>query len=225
MEAAAHAQHHHQMPTEGRALTNVAVSATLHCLTGCAIGEIAGVAIGTAVGLSNFQTIVLAIGLAFLFGYGLTSLPLLRAGLALGAVIPIALASDTLSIATMEIVDNLILLVVPGAMDATLGDILFWGSLAFALAIAFVLTVPVNRWLIGRGKGHAAVHNTGIHGGPSPRVVGAILAVAAVFGTTVLVAEAIGGDDAMPGAGGDVTHMQPGDPDPVHGRSGPPGDG
>ena len=224
MEAAVHADHH-PMPTEGRALTNVAVSATLHCLTGCAIGEIAGVAIGTAVGLTNFQTIVLAIGLAFLFGYGLTSLPLLRAGLALGAVIPIALASDTLSIATMEIVDNLILLVVPGAMDATLGDILFWGSLAFALAIAFVLTVPVNRWLIGRGKGHAAVHKTGIHGGPSPRVVGAILAVAAVFGTTVLVAEAVGGDDDMNGAGGDPAHVQPGDADPMHAQPSAPGDG
>jgi hypothetical protein len=185
------------MPTEGRALTNVAVSATLHCLTGCAIGEIAGVAIGTAIGLGNFETIVLAIVLAFVFGYGLTSLPLLRAGLALGAVIPIALASDTLSIATMEIVDNAILLVIPGAMDAGLDDVLFWGSLSFALAIAFVLTVPVNRWLIGRGKGHTAVHETGIHGGPSPRVVGAILAVAAVFGTAVLVAEAIGGEDEM----------------------------
>jgi hypothetical protein len=199
MEATAHAHHHHEMPTEGRALTNVAVSATLHCLTGCAIGEIAGVAIGTAIGLSDFQTIALAIGLAFLFGYALTSLPLLRAGLALSAVIPIALASDTLSIATMEIVDNGILLVIPGAMDAGLDDVLFWGSLSFALAIAFVLTVPVNRWLIGRGKGHTAVHETGIHGGPSPRVVGTILSVAAVFGTAVLVGEAIGGDDAMHG--------------------------
>jgi hypothetical protein len=198
MEAVAHAHdHHHEMPTEGRALTNVAVSATLHCLTGCAIGEIAGVAIGTALGFGNFETIALAVALAFLFGYALTSLPLLRAGLVLSAVIPIALASDTLSIATMEIVDNLILLVIPGAMEAGLSDILFWGSLAFALAVAFVLTVPVNRWLIGRGKGHTAVHETGIHGGPSPRVVGAILAVAAVFGTAVLVAEAIGGEDEM----------------------------
>ena len=199
MEASAHAQdRHHELPSEGRALTDVAVSATLHCLTGCAIGEVAGVAIGTAIGLGNFETIVLAIVLAFLFGYALTSLPLLRAGLALAAVIPIALASDTLSIATMEIVDNLILVVIPGAMDAGLGDLLFWGSLSFALAVAFVLTVPVNRWLIGRGKGHTAVHATGIHGGPSPRVVGAILAVAAVFGTAVLVAEAVNGDDETP---------------------------
>ena len=187
----AHAQHH-AMPTEGRALTNVAVSATLHCLTGCAIGEVSGVAIGTAIGLSNFQTIALAVALAFLFGYALTSLPLLRAGLALGAVIPIAFASDTLSIATMEVVDNVIILVIPGAMDAGLDDVLFWGALSFALAVAFVFALPVNRWLIGRGKGHTAVHETGIHGGPSPRAVGAVLAVAAVFGTAVLVAEAIG---------------------------------
>ena len=217
MEAGAHAHHHHEMPTEGRALTGVAVSATLHCLTGCAIGEVAGVAIGTAIGLSDFQTIALAVGLAFLFGYGLTSLPLLRAGLALGAVIPIALASDTLSIATMEIVDNAILLVIPGAMDAGLDDVLFWGSLSFALAIAFVLTVPVNRWLIGKGKGHTAVHETGIHGGPSPRVVGIVLAVAAVFGTAVLIAEVVNGEDAMHGTDGEETHIQAGAADPVRG--------
>src|SRR5215204_1433821 len=189
MEAhAEHADHHHHaMPTEGAALTGVAISATLHCLTGCAIGEVTGLAIGTAAGFSDLGTIALAIALAFLFGYTLTSVPLLRAGLVLSAVIPIALASDTLSIATMEVVDNVIILVVPGAMDAGLGDILFWGSLAFALVVAFVLTVPVNRWLLARGKGHTAVHETGIHGGPPARVVGSVLAVAAVFGTTVLV--------------------------------------
>ena len=184
--------HHHEMPTEGRALTNVAVSATLHCLTGCAIGEIAGMAIGTALGFSDVATIFLAIALAFFFGYLLTSLPLLRAGMALSAVIPIALASDTLSIATMEVVDNLVILAVPGALEAELGDVLFWGTLSFALAVAFVVTVPVNRRLISRGKGHVAVHETGIHGGPDPRVVGAVLAVAAVFGTVVLLAEALG---------------------------------
>jgi hypothetical protein len=135
--------------------------------------------------------VALAVALAFLFGYALTSLPLLRAGLALSAVIPIALASDTFSIAVMEIVDNLVMVVVPGAMEAGLDSVLFWGSLAFALSVAFVVAVPVNRWLIARGKGHAAVHRTGIHGGPSPRVVGAILAVAFVFGTTVLTAEAL----------------------------------
>src|SRR5919107_2968082 len=129
-----HGHHHHEMPTSGNALTGVAVSATLHCLTGCAIGEILGVAIGTALGWSNLSTIVLAIALAFVFGYSLTSLPLLRAGFAIGAVIPIAFASDTFSIAVMELVDNAVVLAIPGAMDAGLGDILFWGSLSFALA-------------------------------------------------------------------------------------------
>jgi hypothetical protein len=199
MEAASHAHEHehHAMPTEGNALTGVAISATLHCLTGCAIGEVLGVVIGTAIGLSDGATIALAIGLAFLFGYGLTSLPLLRAGLAFGAVVSIALASDTLSIATMEIVDNAILLAVPGAMDAGLGSVLFWGSLAFALVIAGVVAMPVNRWLIARGKGHAVVHETGIHGGPPVRVVGIVAVVAFVFGSAVLVAEAFTGEDEM----------------------------
>jgi hypothetical protein len=188
----AHAEHHHEMPTEGPALTGLAVSATLHCLTGCAIGEVAGVAIGTALGWTDFATIVLAIGLAFLFGYALTSWPLLRAGLVLSAVIPIALASDTLSIATMEVVDNALILLIPGAMDAGLDDLLFWGSLAFALVIAFILTVPVNRWLLARGKGHCAVHETGIHGGPPTNVVAAAVILMAVFGSAVLLAEAIG---------------------------------
>jgi hypothetical protein len=117
-----------------------------------------GVAIGTALGWGNLETIVLAIVLAFLFGYSFTSLPLLRSGLALAAVVPIALASDTFSIAVMEIVDNAILLVIPGAMEAGLGDLLFWGSLAFALAVAWVAAFPVNRWLISKGRGHALVH-------------------------------------------------------------------
>ncbi len=195
MEAASHA-HHHEMPTEGSALNGVAVGATLHCLTGCAIGEIAGLAIGTALGFSTLGTIALAVALAFLFGYALTSLPLLRAGLALGAVIPIALAADTLSITTMEIVDNALMVAIPGAMEAGLGSLLFWGSLATALVIAFVVTVPVNRWLIARGKGHTAIHQTGIHGGVPPKVVGAAVVIAAIFGAAVLTAEAIGGDDA-----------------------------
>jgi hypothetical protein len=189
-----HGQHDaHALPTSGRALTNVAVSATLHCLTGCAIGEVAGMAIGTALGFSQWGTVALSVALAFLFGYGLTSLPLLRAGLALSAVIPIALASDTLSIAVMEIVDNLVVVLVPGALEAGLGSVLFWGSLAFALSVAFVVAVPVNRWLIARGKGHAAVHRTGIHGGPDPRVVGTLVIAGFVFGSAVLVAEALGG--------------------------------
>jgi hypothetical protein len=187
----AHDHHHHDMPASGRALTQVALSATLHCLTGCAIGEIAGMIIGTAVGLSNVATIALSIGLAFVFGYGLTSLPLLRAGLTLSAVIPIALASDTLSITTMEIVDNLIILAIPGAMDAGLNRLLFWGSLAFSLAVAGAFALPVNRWLIARGKGHAVMHATGIHGGVPPVVVGVAAAVAFVFGSSVLLAEAL----------------------------------
>jgi hypothetical protein len=181
--------HHHEMPTSGNALTRVAISATLHCLTGCAIGEVAGMAIGTALGFSDWGTVALAVALAFLFGYALTSMPLLRAGFSVAAVVPIALASDTVSIAVMEIVDNAIVLTIPGAMDAGLGDTLFWGALAVALVIAGVVAVPVNRWLIARGKGHAVVHETGIHGGPSPQLVGAIAAVAAVFGTAVLVGE------------------------------------
>jgi Domain of unknown function (DUF4396) len=181
--------HEHPMPTEGASLSGVALSATLHCLTGCALGEIAGMAIGTALGFSDLGTVALAVGLAFLFGYTLTSLPLLRAGLALSAVVPIALAADTLSIALMELVDNAIMLLIPGAMEAGLGDVLFWGSLSFALAIAGAAAFPLNRWLIARGKGHTAVHETGIHGGPPVRLVGAIAVLAFVFGSAVLIAE------------------------------------
>jgi hypothetical protein len=191
MDAHAHAHEHDHGHDES--VERMALSATLHCLTGCALGEVAGVIIGTALGWSNGPTIVLAIVLAFVFGYSLTSLPLLRAGLALAVVAPIAFASDTLSIAVMEIVDNAIILVIPGAMDAGLDDVLFWGSLSFALFIAGFFAYPVNRWLLQRGKGHAAVHETGIHGGPSPRVVGAVATAAGIFGTVVLVADALGG--------------------------------
>jgi hypothetical protein len=193
MEAAAHDHHDHgPMPTSGRALDALALSATLHCLTGCAIGEVVGMVVGTAIGLSNFGTVVISIVLAFFFGYSLTSLPLLRAGLALAAVVPIALASDTLSIATMEVVDNAIVVAVPGAMNAGADDVLFWGSLAFALPVAGLFAFPVNRWLLARGKGHAAVHETGIHGGPPVRVVGIVAALAFVFGATVLLAQFVG---------------------------------
>lgn len=188
----AHTHEHHDMPTSGRALNALAVSATLHCLSGCALGEVAGVAIGTALDWSDGATIALAIALAFLFGYSLTSLPLIRGGLALAAVVPIAFASDTLSIAVMEIVDNAIILVIPGAMEAGLGDLLFWGSLSFALFVAGFFAYPVNLWLLRRGKGHAAVHETGIHGGISPRLVGTIAAAAGLFGAVVLVADALG---------------------------------
>ena len=165
MTAGADGHHGHAAPAAGRDLTRLAISATLHCLTGCAIGEVLGMIIGTALGFSAVPTIVLAVALAFLFGYGLTSIPLLRSGMGPAAVIPIALASDTVSIATMEIVDNAIVLAVPGAMDAGLGSALFWGSLAVALVVAGIVAVPVNRWLIARGKGHAVAHATGIHGG------------------------------------------------------------
>jgi hypothetical protein len=146
------------MATWNSSLNRTAFSATLHCLTGCAIGEVLGVVVGTALGWSTVATIALAIVLAFFFGYGLTMLPLLRSGIALGAALPLAFASDTLSITVMEIVDNFIIVVIPGAMDAGLGSLLFWGSLAFALAVAFVAAFPVNRYLISRGKGHAVVH-------------------------------------------------------------------
>jgi Domain of unknown function (DUF4396) len=147
------------MATQSSSLNRTAFSATLHCLTGCSIGEVLGMVIGSALGWSNFAIIVLAIVLAFFFGYGLTMLPLLRSGMALGAVLPLAFASDTLSITVMEIVDNLIIVVIPGAMDAGLGSPLFWGSLAFALAVAFIAAFPVNRYLILRGKGHAVIHH------------------------------------------------------------------
>jgi hypothetical protein len=144
--------------TDPAALTRLAVAATLHCLTGCAIGEVLGMVIGTALGLHNLQTVLLAVVLAFVFGYGLTMRPILRSGLSLRAAVPVALAADTLSILTMEVVDNAVILAVPGAMDAGLTSLLFWASLAGSLVVAFVLTVPVNRWLISRGKGHAVVH-------------------------------------------------------------------
>jgi hypothetical protein len=137
---------------------SVAASATLHCLTGCAIGEVLGMVIGTAVGLSNGATIALAVALAFVFGYALTMRGVLRAGVRFGDALKIALAADTVSIAVMEIIDNAIVLSVPGAMEAGLTSWLFWVSLAFALAVACVVTVPVNRWMIGRGRGHAVVH-------------------------------------------------------------------
>jgi Domain of unknown function (DUF4396) len=145
-------------------LNRTAFSATLHCLTGCAIGEVLGMVIGTALGWGNVATIALAVVLAFFFGYSLTMIPLLRSGLALATTLPLAFASDTLSITVMEIVDNAVMLVVPGAMEAGLGSFLFWGSLAFALAVAFVAAYPVNRYLIARGRGHAVVHEYH-HGG------------------------------------------------------------
>ena len=136
----------------------MAVAATLHCLTGCAIGEILGLMIGTALGLGSLATIALAIGLAFLFGYTLSTLPLLRAGLGVGTALGVVLAADTLSIATMELVDNLVVAVIPGAMDAGLVNPVFWLSMMLALTVAFFAAWPVNRYLLQRGKGHALTH-------------------------------------------------------------------
>ena len=144
-------------------LNRIAFSATVHCLSGCAVGEVLGMIIGTAAGFSNLGTTLIAVALAFFFGYTFTSFPLLRSGMALGAVIPIALASDTISIAIMELVDNAIIWLIPGAMDAGLGDSLFWGALAVALLIAGAAAFPANRALIRRGKGHAVVHQHHAH--------------------------------------------------------------
>ena len=143
---------------DGSTLTRTAVQATLHCLTGCAIGEVLGMVIATALGLGNLPSIVLAIALAFVFGFGLTVLSVRRAGIPVRRALSLAFASDTISIAVMELVDNAFILLVPGALAAGLGDGLFWWSLAASLAVAFVLTVPVNRALIARGRGHAVVH-------------------------------------------------------------------
>ena len=151
-----HGQHaQHGVPSLGR----TAFSATVHCLTGCAIGEVLGMVIGTALGWSNAATVVLAVALAFVFGYAFTMRPLLGSGLAFAAAAKLALAADTISITIMEIVDNAIMLVIPGAMEAGLGSPLFWGSLVFALVIAGVAAFPVNMWLISRGRGHAVVHS------------------------------------------------------------------
>jgi hypothetical protein len=153
---------HHGYVDAGRvpqSLNRLAFAATLHCLSGCAIGEVAGMVIGTALGWGNLETVLLAIVLAFISGYGMTMIPLLRAGIALKRAIGLALVADTVSVAIMEIVDNVIMLAIPGAMDASLSDALFWGSLAAALVIAGAAAYPANRWLISRGRGHAVVHS------------------------------------------------------------------
>jgi hypothetical protein len=155
-----HDEHtHHQLSSTPQQVSwAMAAQATLHCLTGCAIGEVLGMVIGTALGLHDGATIALAVVLAFLFGYALTMRGVLRAGVPFRAAVRVALAADTVSILVMEIVDNAVLLGVPGAMEAGIGDALFWGALAVALAVAFVVTLPINRALMSRGKGHAVVH-------------------------------------------------------------------
>ena len=141
-----------------RATWGMAASATLHCLTGCAIGEVLGMVIGTSLGWGNVPTIVLSVGLAFVFGYALTMRGVLRAGVGFRQAVRVALAADTVSIAVMELVDNAVIVGVPGAMEAGVAGWLFWAALAFSLAVAFVVTLPVNKWMIGRGVGHAVVH-------------------------------------------------------------------
>jgi Domain of unknown function (DUF4396) len=152
-----HAHHH------GSAPTRAAIQATLHCLTGCAIGEILGMVLSAAFGFGNALSIFVSVLLAFVFGYALTLRPVVAAGVAPRRAMRLAVASDTVSIATMELVDNAFILLVPGAIAAGLADGLFWWSLLVSLAIAFVLTVPVNRWLIVRGRGHAVMHEMHAH--------------------------------------------------------------
>jgi Domain of unknown function (DUF4396) len=159
-----HIHAHHPAPTP--TLDRLALSATLHCLTGCSIGEILGMVIGSTSGMAAGPTIALSVALAFFFGYLLTMLPLLRSGMAFRSAAALALASDTVSITIMEIVDNAVMLAIPGAMDAGPGDFLFWGSMSVALVLAGVVTFPVIRGLIARGKGHALVHSH--HGGHAP---------------------------------------------------------
>jgi hypothetical protein len=169
MTAAPHHHQHHDVPDthdkhdehdthDEAGINRMALSATLHCLTGCAIGEILGLMIGTALGLATVPTIALAVGLAFLFGYALSTLPLLKAGLGVGAALSVVLAADTLSIATMELVDNGVMALIPGAMDSGLTNVVFWIAMMIALSAAFLAAYPVNRYLLRRGKGHALTH-------------------------------------------------------------------
>jgi hypothetical protein len=215
MDAAHHADagHHDHSTMSTRSM---ALSATLHCLTGCAIGEIAGLMIGTAIGLSAGWTIALAVGLAFLFGYSLSTLPLLKAGLGVGAALSVVLAADTLSIATMELVDNAVMALIPGAMDAGLVNPVFWLAMMAALSVAFLAAYPVNRYLLARGKGHALTHE---YHGATGAVTGArrylpsfetstLAAVIVAFmlgGLVVSVADELG--DSGDGASGG--HAQP----------------
>ncbi len=197
--------HHHHDEHAGHgehdmASTQMAVSATLHCLTGCAIGEIVGLMIGTALGLSTLSTIGIAVGLAFLFGYTLSTMPLLRAGAAVGTALSIVLAADTLSILTMEVVDNVVMALIPGAMEAGLVNPVFWVGMPIALTVAFFAALPVNKWLLSRGKGHALTHE--FHGAPAQRtwvpdlatpVLITAIAAFMVGGLVVSVADGLGG--------------------------------
>ncbi len=190
-EQAAHPRHGMGHDTEG--LKSMALSATLHCLTGCAIGEIAGLMIGTAIGLSTGWTVVLAVGLAFLFGYTLSTFPLVKTGLGVGAALSVVFAADTLSIATMEVVDNAVMAAIPGAMEAGLVNWVFWVSMMIALSAAFLAAYPVNRYLLARGKGHALTH---AYHGDTGTVTGARRYIPNLSSTTlaaVIVAFMVGG--------------------------------
>ncbi|WP_231482579.1 DUF4396 domain-containing protein [Nocardioides sp. URHA0020] len=193
-------------------VNSMAASATLHCLTGCAIGEIVGLIVGTAAGLANGWTIALSVALAFVFGFTLSSLPLVRAGLSVGAALSVVVAADTLSIATMELVDNLVMAIIPGAMDAGLVNVVFWVGMMISLTAAFFAAYPVNRHLLQRGKGHALLHEHH-HGGGE--VVGArrlipslptssLVAVLVAFmlgGLVVSIADELDGDRSHAAAG------------------------
>jgi len=188
-------------------VNSMAVSATLHCLTGCAIGEIIGLIIGTAAGLANGVTIVISVVLAFFFGFSLSSLPLLKAGLGLGAALRLVIAADTVSIATMELVDNLVMALIPGAMNAGLVNVVFWLGMMISLTVAFFAAYPVNRHLLQRGRGHALTH--GYHGTSSTgarRLIpsfptGALVATLVAFmlgGLVVSIAAELDDDAASP---------------------------
>jgi Domain of unknown function (DUF4396) len=217
-----HDEHHSDEHDMGNVNT-MALSATLHCLTGCAIGEIAGLIIGTALGLGNVATIALAVGLAFLFGYTLSTLPLLRAGVALGTALGVVLAADTLSILTMEIVDNAVMAVIPGAMNAGLVNAVFWVSMMIALGVAFLAAYPVNHYLLGRGKGHALTHK--YHGGDAPTgarrfipsfssaTLAAAITAFMLGGLVVSIADQLGGTESS----GD--HAQPSSTGTTHGSN------
>jgi Domain of unknown function (DUF4396) len=197
----------HEHEHSSNHLNGMALSATLHCLTGCAIGEIAGLIIGTALGLNNALTIAISVGLAFAFGYTLSTLPLLKAGLALGTALTVVLAADTLSILTMEIVDNAVMAVIPGAMNAGLVNVVFWIGMLVALTTAFFAAYPVNRYLLRQGKGHALTHEYH-HGGSEPSgarryipslSTGVLIAAITAFmvgGLVVSIAAELGGSGA-----------------------------
>lgn len=213
-----HHQHgEHESGDAGPGLNKMAASATLHCLTGCAIGEIVGLLLGTAIGLSNGWTIALSVALAFLFGYSLSTLPLVKAGLTIWAALSVVLAADTLSIATMEVVDNAVMAIIPGAMNAGLVNVVFWIGMMIALTAAFFAAYPVNRYLLQRGKGHALTHHYH-HGSHQPEgkrhlipdlssgMLAAVIASFMIGGLIVAVADELENDTATPHVQSEMQH-------------------